>query len=147
MLIVEIMEVEQRPDDDTIKYFANENCASFAYALWLADNKSPDGQFVLFSDPNDNGYSDFHEDAFTHVLYSNSHGMWDVRGHQTPQDVEEHYYGYFSGNFDPDFFWGWAVGMTDDKPLYGDQRTVEEALDTIRRFPHLYLSRLSRLPI
>lgn len=130
--------LDRMPTESVVEYFANENCASFAFALWIAHGKPAGATFEILSDPNDEVWEGFDE-VFTHVVYSTPDNILiDVRGVQTRDEIREHYYGYWSASYSPAELWTHAVGMSDDKPLYGDEATVREALEVIRQYPSLY---------
>jgi hypothetical protein len=130
--------LDRLPVEGVIEYFTEEGCASFAYALWIAHGKPAGATLDVISDPNGEGWEDF-EYEFTHVVYASPENVYiDVRGVQTQSEILEHWHGSFEDSFEPDHFWQMAVGDSDDKPLYGDEATVKEALDIIREFPDLY---------
>lgn len=130
-------------DPEHEEYFGHENCASFAYALWIAYGKETGATFDILSDPNGEAWDSDDEEGLnyeaTHVIYSRPNNvMIDVRGIQTISEIQQHYYGDIVESFHPDEFWSIAVGMGDDKPLYGSKEIIEEALEVIRNNPSLY---------
>lgn len=118
------------------EYYEEEGCAVFAYALWLAHNKT--GKLAVLRNPDGEEWNG--EVEMTHVVYISPDGtMYDVRGGQMPDEIYGRY--YVNNNFetfDPESFWNTYVGADDEKPLYGNLDDVNEALKIILQFPDLY---------
>lgn len=130
-------------------YFMTEGCGVFAYALWIANGKPDNGDIMIISNTDgepwfgdENSDDPTHDFEATHVYYDDPVlGPVDVKG---PRPVDEMIDDFgvdatLEGPYHPIYFKHEWMGNTDEKPLWFDENTLQEALAIINSNKTLYL--------
>lgn len=124
------------------EYYMEEGCGIFAVAL---SRVFPGGTIGIISDTEGVKW-DEDTPELTHVFYESLDGKrWDVKGERTAQEMAEDFnlfkigigYDLDAGN-DPKAFMHQYMGNGFDKPLYGEEEDVLEAIELIKANPELY---------
>ncbi len=125
------------PPKSDIEYYTEEACAAFAYALYKVHGN---GTISVLYDPHGEPWNDEHDFEFTHVVFVKDNTMYDIRGGQTKEEIEDHFGGIsmWSHGYNPVHFWEDFVGEDEKYPLYGDDEDVSSAISIIRERPSIY---------
>ena len=119
-------------------YYMQEGHAMFAVAL---SRLKPGGSIFILSNINEPPFSEDYDLQFTHVFYKHENNCYDAKGKRS---VDEMKADLLEGEYDlieiktPDYFMSKFMGNSPEKPLYGDEKEVQIAINFIRKSPHKY---------
>ncbi|WP_142994623.1 hypothetical protein [Thalassospira xiamenensis] len=124
-------------------YYGEEGCGILAVAI---SRLIPGGQVYVISANNGEVWGDEFPYEVTHVLYHVAGEFLDFMGARTLEDIAASFNMSGStysvkGPWEPDTFARQFMGSDDEKPLYGDESDIEEAILRLTDLP-----RSARMP-
>ncbi|MFC4235958.1 hypothetical protein ACFOY8_12000 [Thalassospira xianhensis] len=112
------------------RYYGEEGCGILAVAI---GRLIPGGHIFVLSANNGEAWGDEFPYEITHVVYHTADTFLDFQGARTLEEMAASFKMFGStfsvkGPWEPEAFLHQFMGSDDEKPLYGDECDIEDAI-------------------